>query len=591
VLCQGLDLADSWWSPLTVEQVEADVREHAPTDQAWGPDRVDAKIVQARKRESAGRGLPLPRSRDSVVFEDWTAEAGVTVDPLLQTDQQPVPSAAQTVVQRATAGDGVRAEPGDGGSRGGITAPVVVQWVETHYEVAVTPSGEAFAVPRTGPRNVTLLGERGGHLRDAVTAALYDATGQVVGAKALEDAFRVVLARARQGHRVVTLHLRVAQQAQTLVIDLGQPDNARCIVISPDGWTVLDNPPEGVLFRRTAATRPLPEPAEHGSLEPLRVLLGFEVGSPEWDLCRAWLVGATMPETARPLLCLIGGPGSGKTTRGLLLLSVIDPRPELGSAFGKNLGDDQVKALGRFWLGYDNLTAVSEAVSDHVCRLVTGDEIDKRKLYSDTDQVILSYRRTGVITAVSLPALRPDALERSVPLHLDRLPEVQRRSEARLKHEFAQQHPIILGGLLDALVTVLRGLPEVQEQNVPRPRMADFHDSLRAYDPATAAAYVRAITNVMVEAAEADPFVATVAAWLRTVGLPWQGTPTQAHQAAAAYRQQVDLWSSAWWPRSAAAFSAALTKAAEPLRAVGITVTTRRSNGIKLLVCTGSTVS
>ncbi len=582
--CNLMELANSEWSDYTVEMAYADVMQHAPTDPGFTSENVNRKWQQAVSTVD-GRGRPYPVARPDALsmVAGWAAEKDVQVDPALHT------SAGGTVTQRATAGDGVPADPGDGGSRGGMTAPVVVQWVEEHYDVAVTPSGETFAVPRTGPRLVTMLGERGGHLRDAVTAALYDATGQVVGTKAVEDAFRVVLARARRGHRVVTLHLRVAQ-AQTLVIDLGQPDNARCVVITPQGWTVPDNPPDGMLFRRTAATRPLPEPAEHGSLEPLRELLGFEVGSAVWDLCRGWVVGATMPHTARPLVCAIGAPGSGKSTRGKLLLGVLDPREELGSAFGKNIGDDQVKALGRFHVGYDNLSAVSEAVSDHVCRLVTGDEIDKRKLYSDTGQVILSYRRTGVITAVTLPALRPDALERTIPLHLDRLPEGQRRSETRLMRDFTERHPMILGGLCDALVTVLRDLPRLQEQDVPRPRMADYFDVLRAYDPATASAYVAAVKNIMVEAAEADPFVSTVAAWLRTVGLPWRGTATQAHQEAAAYRQQVDLWSSAWWPRSAAAFSAALAKATEPLHAIGITVSTRRSNGIKLLVCTGSTV-
>lgn len=221
-------------------------------------------------------------------------------------------------------------------------------------------------------------------------------------------------------------------------------------------------------------------------------------------------------------------------------------------------------------------------MSDHVCRLVTGDEIDKRRLYSDTEQVVLSYRRTGAITAVSLPPLRSDALERVIPLPVNRIPEQQRRSEAVISREFVAAHPVVLGALCDALVGVLDRLPSVQAENTPRPRMADYHDVLRAYDPAAAEAYRQAAVSVMVEAAEADPFVATISAWLKETALPWTGTATEAYQLASAYRTG---WNTTgWWPASAASFGGAIARAAEPLRAVGIHFESRRANGARFIV-------
>lgn len=567
VACNLLELANSDWAPYDAATAYADLHQHAPRDAGFTDLDVNRKWQSAiATAGDKARAFPVARESTDDMVKSWAAEPGVKVDPIRLQPQSP-------------------AQPADEGAARsrGLTAADVIAFVEARYDVAMTPAQEVFATPNQGPRLVAMLSERGGSLRDQVTAAIFDSAGQVPGSKAVDDAFRVIVARARTSGKVVPLHLRVAPFAEGYVIDLGQQGNANCAVMTVDGVTRQDNPPRGVEFRRTNATRPLPNPADVGSLEPLRELLGLKPGR-TWDLMRGWVVAGAVPTAARPCLAFHGPAGGGKSTWARTTLSVLDPRAELGSSFGKNLGDDQVKALGRFWVGYDNLTAVSDAVSDHICRLVSGDEIDKRKLYSDTEQVVMSYRRTGAMTAVSLPPLRADALERIIPIALDRVAEGSRRSESRISAAFEEAHPVILRGLCDALVTVLRRLPAVQAERVPRPRMADYFDIVRAYDPAAAEVYRESTATVMVDAAEADPFVATVAAWLREAGLPWEGTAAQAHQAASAYR--AEMWSTGWWPTSASAFSAALARTSEPLRAVGLAAGQRRSNGRKLLVLT-----
>lgn len=556
-------LARATWNALTLAEAEAAYVSAAPTDSTWTAAKVRAKWLSQCYR---GDARPWPASLDveggegaAMVAEMRAAEGSA---------EAPQPSAG--------------AEQAESKAKGGIPATFVVQFVQARYDVAVTPSGEVHATPKQGARLPVMLGASGGALRHLVTAEIYAATGEIPGSKAMDDAFRVVLAQAHTSTRVVPLHLRIAPHDGGLVIDLAQQANARCVVVTADGKSVQENPPAGVLFRRTAASRAVPAPRARGDLSPLRELLGFSEDDHRWDLVRGWLVAAAFPNIARPLLAFLGPAGSTKTTKAKTALAVLDPRDELGSAFGKNLGDDQVKAQGRYLVGYDNLTSVSGAVSDHVCRLVSGDEIDKRRLYSDTEQIVITYRRTGALTAIALPPLKPDALERVIPIALDRVPDHLRRSEIAITRAFAEAHPLILGGLCDALVTVLRNLPKVQAEDIPRPRMADYFDVVRAYDPAAADAYAASTKTTMIDAAEADPFVATLAAWLREAGLPWRGTAAQAHQAAGAYR--ADLFSSSWWPSSASTFSAAVARAAEPLRAVGFDFSTRRSNGHRLLI-------
>ncbi len=304
-----------------------------------------------------------------------------------------------------------------------------------------------------------------------------------------------------------------------------------------------------------------------------------------WLLIRGWLVASLFAERARPMLIFIGPPGSAKTTRARLVVSVLDPRDELGSNFGKNLADDQTKALSRFLVSYDNLASVSEGVSDHLCRLVTGDEIDRRRLYTDSDLATITYRSTGVMTAVTLPGLRPDALERVIVLKLERIPNDCRTSEKRLRAALDEAHPSVLGAVCDAAAVTLARLPKV---DLPESaRMADYHEVLAAYDESCAKAYVAATEDVMADAAEADPFVAAVRAWLAYEGGSWKGLPSEAWAEATAHRRRQPSTAfdsqSQWWPRTGAAFVGALDKAAEPLRAVGIHVKRGKSNGVRFV--------
>jgi hypothetical protein len=364
---------------------------------------------------------------------------------------------------------------------------------------------------------------------------------------------------------------------------------------------VQDNPPDGVLFRRSGSTKPLPDPTSEGSLDPLRQLLGYEPDDHRWKLVRGWLVGAAVPDIARPVLLFVGQPGCAKTTRGRLTLSVLEPHTELGSSFGKNIKDDQVKALGRYLVGYDNINSVSEAVSDHLCRLVTGDEVDTRKLYTDSDMRTISYRRSGVLTALAMPNLRADALQRLIVVTVDPITEDERKGENGFLARFAEQHPVILAGLCDALAGMLARLPDARAESRKRPRMADYADVLAAYDEAAARAYEANDREGMVDAAEASPFVGAVCRWLEkdtksvahttgpngsTVQM-WEGTPTEAWKLARQHLATLDDWdrqrTAPAWPVDAARFVDELTVVAAPLRAVGVTFERRKSNGRRVL--------
>lgn len=563
VACNLFEIANSPWSAFTTEVLEALVRETAPRDGGFGDDEIAAKLSSAR-RTTGDKARTMPADYMSWLdgeptraADDHTADDAASAPAVAPIEAKPPAPARQADAQ------------------------TVAAHVLARYDLLRTPEGQAFAVPKSGPRLAVSLGEKGGAMRHRVRAEIHEETGNIIGSEALGNGLSVAIARAMAATDSSPMALRVDASPSRIVLDMGRPNDTTCVVIEPGQWRVQASPPEGVYFQRPSSLRPLPLPSTEGSLEPLRELLGFADDSREWLLARGWLVVALRADVPRPMLLPLGAAGAGKTTRGLLAISVLDPRDQLGGSFGRNLDDDRVQAGSRFLVGFDNLSSISEAVSDHLCRVVTGEATEKRRLYSDMDSVVLSYRRTGILTAITLPTLRPDALERVIPLRLESMARGTRRSEAQLRSDFEAAHPSILGAVLDGAATMLERLDTTTSDG---PRMLDYWQGLSAYDPVCADAYASSASDVLTDAAEADPLVQAVVSWLRDgVGDGQrENSPSEAHASLTHHAKRLADHDGSWWPRNHRAMSAALTRAAGPMSAAGVSFTTAKSNGARV---------
>ncbi len=223
------------------------------------------------------------------------------------------------------------------------------------------------------------------------------------------------------------------------------------------------------------------------------------------------------------------------------------------------------------------MSSLSDEGADFLSRMVTGDLIEKRQLYTDADLVSISYRRTAVITGINMPrGVKLDTLDRLILVALTRI-EGERLAEEKLDAEWDYAQPRVLAGVLDLAVRMLAGLPTAQ--NPADLRMADYAEALWAIDPALYDAYRDNVATARGDMAEDDPFMRVLVAWLRSYEPHvWEGT---AEEAAECGRLHADF-DGAWWPRNGRSLSEQLTKCSELLRAVGVTVTERRSNGKRL---------
>lgn len=303
-------------------------------------------------------------------------------------------------------------------------------------------------------------------LRDALTTFL----GERPTASEVKETLGNLAELACDDERV--LHNRIASEGQTIIIDLTDKEWQH-IKLSARGWHLAHS--RRPIFRRHSHQRPLVVPVQGGDC---RRLFDFvPVRSLETQLMiLVWLAACFVPWAANYILLVIGQQGSAKTTLCRFLRNLVDPSRVPGLAMTCERDLHQVlhhHAAPCF----DNVGKISDRISDVLCRAITGEGIERRRLYTDADSLLLAYRRPIILNGISAPSRRADFLDRTLPVQCERLTEFRQQSD--LEEQFARAAPQILGGLLDCLVTALRLLPETSAPT--QFRLADFAHFGRAF--------------------------------------------------------------------------------------------------------------
>jgi hypothetical protein len=216
----------------------------------------------------------------------------------------------------------------------------------------------------------------GGAVRDWLTRESWRKAQKAPSGSVLDAAMRVLEATARYDGPEDQVHLRCAWDgSDTLYYDLADAD-WRTVKISREGWEVTSSSP--VRFRRFAPTGAQVTPEHGGDLKALWSLVNAR-SDRDRRLIDAWSVTALVPDIPRPILAFHGDQGGGKTTAARILASLIDP----SSAPLLRARDEVELVQGlahRYVAILDNLSFISESLSDLLSRAVTGAGFTNRRL-------------------------------------------------------------------------------------------------------------------------------------------------------------------------------------------------------------------
>ncbi|WP_433250390.1 ATP-binding protein [Streptosporangium sp. CA-135522] len=446
--------------------------------------------------------------------------------------------------------------------KGPSQASQLVALARAGYDLVMSEDGRPYGVRRRGPNIALPLRGKAG-LRAQLARQFTDASGgQVPSSSALTDAMAVLEGMA-MATDPVPVHLRVAGGPDQIVLDLGTADG-RCVIVTADGWSVHSRSP--VLFRRSGAMSPMPEPA-HSDGDGLAMLRGLvNMDDPTFHQLAAWLVAAWVPHIPHPVLTFKGEQGTGKSKTAQMVINLVDPSAATKRSQPRDVKTWATQAFNSWALCLDNVSTIAPWLSDTLCKAVTGDGIIDRALYTDDDVVVLSFRRVLAMTTIDAGALAGDLAERIFMLDLQLISEDQRRTEQELDQRFEADRPAILAALLDLLAKVLNRLPSIHLDRMPR--MADFACVLAAVDAvqgwSTLETYIASANNVAADALEGDPFGSAVVAFIQQHG-QWSGTAGQLLEQVPppdGYHPK--------WPKDATRASGQLKRLAPILRSVGV---------------------
>jgi hypothetical protein len=406
----------------------------------------------------------------------------------------------------------------DPGKKGAAT--VLVELALNSYDLGLSIDGEPFGIPVFGPRIVHPL--RGGKpgLRAELARKYRDKTGKVAAQQALADALLTLEGEAAQAEPQ-SLALRVAETGESLWLDLGDT-TGRAVRINAAGWQVMDAAP--VLFKRTVLTGSLPTPTGGGDLGALWALVN--IAEADRPIAAALLVSQLYPNVPHPIGALLGEQGTGKTTAAKMLTSLIDPSPVQVRKAPRDADTWITAASGSWVVAIDNLSDINDWLSDTLCRAVTGDGDVRRQLYTDGGLAVFAFRRCVLLTGIDMGALRGDLADRLLPIDLHLIADRDRRLDADLEREWRAAHARILGALLDLAASVIRVLPSVRLDSLPR--MADFARVLAAVDQVLdtegLARYVDRAGSLAADSLTGDEFVMALSIALTDA---FEGTSSQ----------------------------------------------------------------
>lgn len=342
---------------------------------------------------------------------------------------------------------------------------------------------------------------------------------KVPGSQAMTDALTALEAKARIHGVQHKVHTRLAEYEDSIYLDLCNED-WQIVEINKKGWQVIDESP--VFFKRSKTMQPLPTPINGGNIQDLKEFINYDTES-DFKLIIAWLLSTFKEKSPFPILTIQGEQGSAKSTTTKVLRALIDPSSLPLRALPKEERDLAIAANNTWILAFDNLSGLSNAMSDALCKLSTGGGLATRKLYSDDEEAVFQIMRPSILNGIDDIAKRQDLLDRSIVITLPSISEDKRKDEKTFWKRFNKKKTSILGALCSIVSEALKELPNTKLQS--KPRMADFSLWVTAAEKALKweqgefmAIYSGNRDEAIEQGIESDPFASAVVQLLKAEG-------------------------------------------------------------------------
>ena len=390
-----------------------------------------------------------------------------------------------------------------------------------------------------------------------VTSLFESAFGGVLGRDELRNAKRSVESTAYFKGYLKDIHLRIAEHNDSIYLDLANKQG-EILEIDKNGFRVIKDSP--VIFRRTPDMAELPTPILRNETD--YQLLGKYLNVrnvDDFNMIIAFILGTFKPSMPKPILNLTGEAGTGKSMNTRLIRMFIDPAKQK-DLLKKEINEEELinASYNQYLMAFDNMSGISSQGSDLLCVVSTGGSFSKRKLYTDSDEIIVSLKKSVILNGIDDIAKKQDLVSRTIFIDTPPLADDKKRTEAEIWADFKKDYPYILGSLVNAVHT---GIKNDGLDKSSYPRMIDFGRFIQNASPALGwdidywqKTYIKNQRDGIEQSIESDPFASALVDLMEDIkrlGLTtWRGTATELLEKLAKFVPEDETFYNNAWPKS-----------------------------------------
>lgn len=291
-------------------------------------------------------------------------------------------------------------------------------------------------------------------------------TDKTIKRDGLNEALSIISAKSKFSDTPIHIvHNRVADSKSDFWYDLSNK-SWTAVRTNTEGWSIEKATPK---FYRYTHQKPQVTPVEGGNIEDIFQFINL---TKHKTLFLCWLVSCFVPDIPHPMPIIFGEKGAAKSTACMLLKELIDPSVLETLSLSKDERSLIVSLQQHYYLPFDNVSSISNDMSDTLCRAITGGAIQQRKLFTNSEDCIFTFKRCLTINGINNVANKSDLLDRSILFELERVSEENRIEAQTIYRDFKKRCPYILGAIFTLLSSAMKIYPTAKLNELSR--MADF---------------------------------------------------------------------------------------------------------------------
>lgn len=295
---------------------------------------------------------------------------------------------------------------------------------------------------------------------------LHKKNNVTIGAEGLNNLIALLCAYAKNEGEPIQTFQRVGKYKGIFFYNLAN-DAGEIIKLTTKGYEVVQQSP--IAFVGSRNTLEQVKPVYDPDVDVWTLKEYFNTSSEEdFTLLLIHILSCFIPETSHHVLMLLGNQGSSKSTVSKMIKTIVDPSIVDVSTMPKNKEDLILQLSTEYMIAFDNIGTLKPEYNDIFCQIVTGGNYVKRKLYSDSELVVYSYKRCLILNGISYLTTQADLLDRAIVITLKKISSSKRIPEKELLDNFNTNLPYILHSIFETISRAKKIYRNLEIEKLPR---------------------------------------------------------------------------------------------------------------------------